>query len=201
MTNKNVEVKRKILHLLFGILLVILLMFGVIGKMHLFILLIIFIIISFLSKKYKIPCIQWFMRHFERAEYIKKFPGRGIIFYIIGVLLVLFLFPMEEMEGIALASILVLAFADSIGHLFGMKFGKIPHPYISTKFVEGWVAGFIAGFIGALIFVPWPEALAASFFAMLVEGIEIKIGADEIDDNLIIPLVAASAIWAVRFFF
>ena len=59
----------------------------------------------------------------------------------------------------------------------------------------------IAGFIGAIIFVPWPEALAAEFFAMLVEGIEIKIGADEIDDNLIIPLVAAIAISAVRFLF
>ena len=102
---------------------------------------------------------------------------------------------------IALASILVLAFADSIGHLFGMKFGKIPHPFVSTKFVEGWIVGFIAGFIGALIIVPWHEALAASFFAMMVEGIEVKLGAEEVDDNLIIPVVAASAIWAVRVLF
>jgi dolichol kinase len=102
---------------------------------------------------------------------------------------------------IVLASILVLTFADSIGHLFGIQFGKIPHPFVSTKFVEGWIAGFIAGFIGAIIFVAWYEALAASFFAMLVEGIEIKIGAEEVDDNLIIPLVAASAIWVVRLFF
>jgi dolichol kinase len=85
--------------------------------------------------------------------------------------------------------------------LFGIRYGKKKHPYVGTKFVEGWIAGFIAGFIAAFVFVPWPEALAASFFAMLVEGIEIKIGAEEIDDNLLIPLVAASAIWAVRFFF
>lgn len=197
MANKNVEVKRKLLHLIFGILLVILLRFGIVEKLHLFILLIIIIIISFLSKKTKLPGINWLMQHFERDKVIKKFPFKGLIFYLIGVLLVLFLFPMD----IALAAILVLAFADSIGHLFGIKFGKIPHPFVSTKFVEGWIAGFIAGFIGALIFVPWHEALAASFFAMLVEGIEIKIGAEEVDDNLIIPLVAASAIWAVRLFF
>jgi len=108
---------------------------------------------------------------------------------------VLLFFPLD----IAMPAILVLAFADSIGHLFGIKFGKIPHPFISTKFLEGWFVGFIAGFIGAFIFVPWPQAIAASFFAMLVEGIEVKIGAEEVDDNLIIPLVAAIAIFAVRY--
>jgi len=193
----KLEVKRKLIHIIFGIVVVVLLKFGFIGKIHIFFSAIIGIIISFLSKKYKIPGIYWFMQHFERAAYIKKFPGKGIIFYLIGILLVLFLFPMD----IVLASILVLTFADSIGHLFGIQFGKIPHPFVSTKFVEGWIAGFIAGFIGAIIFVAWYEALAASFFAMLVEGIEIKIGAEEVDDNLIIPLVAASAIWVVRLFF
>lgn len=197
MIKRNIELKRKILHLLFGVLIVILLMFGIIDKPHLFILLIILLSISFLSKKYKIPGIDWFMRHFERDAYIKKFPGKGIIFYLIGVLLVLYFFPLD----IAMASILVLAFADSIGHLFGIKYGKRRHPYISTKFIEGWIAGFIAGFIAASVIVPWPQALAASFFAMLVEGIEIKVGADDIDDNLIIPLVAAIAIWGVRALF
>ena len=137
------------------------------------------------------------MHTLERDENVGKFPGKGLIFYFIGVFLVLSFFPLD----IAIPAILILAFADSVGHLFGIKYGKKKHPYVSTKFVEGWIAGFIAGFIAAFVFVPWPEALAASFFAMLVDGIEIKIGAEEIDDNLIIPWVAASAIWAVRFFF
>jgi len=197
MDKRNIEVNRKLLHLLLGILLVILLMFGLVDKIHLFIILIVLIILSILSKKYKIPGVYWFMIHFERDENIKKFPGKGFIFYLMGILLVLSFFSLD----IALPAILVLAFADSVGHLFGIRYGKIPHPFVSTKFLEGWVAGLIAGFIGAFVFVPWHEALAASFFAMLVEGIEIKIGADEIDDNLIIPLVAAIAIWGVRFFF
>ena len=197
MANINIEVKRKIFHLLFGILLVILLIFEIIEILHLFILLLITIIASLLSKKTKLLGVYWLMRHFEREEHIKKFPAKGVISYLIGVLLVLFLFPRD----IALAAILVLAFADSIGHLFGIQFGKIPHPFVSTKFVEGWIVGLIAGFIGALFLVPWHEALAASFFAMLVEGIEIKLGAEEVDDNLLIPLVAASAIWVVRYFF
>jgi len=197
MEKRNIEIKRKLLHLFLGIILVALLMFGFIGTIHVFFLMIISIIISSLSKKYKILGMNWFLNNFERNENLKKFPGKGFIFYLIGSFLVLLFFPLD----IAMPAILVLAFADSVGHLFGMKFGKIPHPFVSTKFMEGWIVGLIAGFIGAFVFVPWHEALAASFFAMLVEGIEIKIGADEIDDNLIIPLVAAIAISAVRFLF
>ena len=193
----NVEVNRKLLHMFLGVVLVALLMFGIVGKEHLFGLLIIMLAISILSKKYDIPIVRWLLRNFEREDYVKKFPGRGFIFYIIGSLLVLAFFPMD----IAMPSILVLAFADSIGHLFGIRYGKRKHPYVKTKFVEGWIAGLVAGFMAAFIFVPWQEALAASFFAMLVEGIEVKIGAEEVDDNLIIPLVAAIAIWSVRHFF
>ena len=193
----SVEVNRKLLHMFLGVVLVALLMFGIIGKEHLFGLLIIMLAISILSRKYDIPIVRWLLRNFEREDYVKKFPGRGFIFYIIGSLLVLAFFPMD----IAMPSILVLAFADSIGHLFGIRYGKRKHPYVKTKFVEGWIAGLIAGFIAAFVFVPWHEALAASFFAMLVEGIEVKIGAEEVDDNLIIPLVAAIAIWSVRHFF
>jgi len=193
----NIEIKRKFLHLFLGIILVAMLMYGFIGTIHVFFMIIITIVISILSKRYKVPGIYWFLKNFEREENLKKFPAKGFIFYLIGSFLVLIFFPMD----IAMPAILVLAFADSIGHLFGIRFGKIPHPFVSTKFVEGWIVGLIAGFIGAVIFVPWHEALAASFFAMLVEGIEIKIGADEIDDNLLIPLVAAIAIWGVRTLF
>jgi len=197
MKKRNVEIKRKLLHLILGIILVTLLMFGFIGVLHVFILTIIVIIIPLVNKRYKVPGMDWFLKNFERDENLKIFPGKGFIFYLIGSLLVLLLFP----KDIALPAILVLAFADSIGHLFGMRFGRIRHPFVSTKFLEGWIVGLASGFIGALIFVPWHEALAASFFAMLVEGIEVKIGADEVDDNLIIPLVAAIAISAVRFLF
>jgi len=193
----NLEVKRKIAHILLGVLIVLMLSFGIINKIHIFFLTILIIILSFLNKKHKIPIVYRLMHTLERDENVGKFPGKGLIFYFIGVFLVLSFFPLD----IAIPAILILAFADSVGHLFGIKYGKKKHPYVSTKFVEGWIAGFIAGFIAAFVFVPWPEALAASFFAMLVEGIEIKIGAEEIDDNLLIPLVAASAIWAVRFFF
>ncbi len=195
MNNKEFEAKRQLFHMLFGTAIVALLVYGLLNKAHIFFLIIIGIIISFLSKKYKIPLIYWFLKNFEREKELKTFPAKGVIFYLIGVFLTLSFFPLD----IAMPAILVLAFGDSTSHLFGVRYGKIKHPFADKKFLEGMIAGFIAAFIGALVFLPWHEALTASFFAMLAEGLEIKIGAEQIDDNIIIPLVAAIAISFTRF--
>ncbi|MBW2976740.1 hypothetical protein KY347_04815 [Candidatus Woesearchaeota archaeon] len=192
----SLETKRKLAHLLLGVLIVALILLGFIGKTHLFILIIAGIILSFLSKKYRIPVICLFLENFERKEDLKKFPGKGVIFYLIGAFMVLFFFPI----GVAIPSILILAFAEPASYLLG-SFGRIPHPLKSKRFLEGFIAGLIAGFIAAVIFVQWHEALAASFFAMVAEGIEIKIGAEEVDDNIIIPLVSAVTISVVRLLF
>ena len=95
---------------------------------------------------------------------------------------------------------MVLAFGDSISHMYGLHYGKIKHPLSNRKFLEGTIAGFIAGFIGAWTFLPWHEAFFASLIAMIVEAIEIKIGAEQVDDNLIIPVVAGAVVWVIRLF-
>jgi len=194
MKKRDIEAKRKLFHLLFGIILVILLLYGFLNKTHLFFLIIISIILSAIIKNHKIPILGWFLNEFEREKDIKKFPAKGLIFYLIGAYLVLSFFPME----IAMASILVLAFAEPTSYLFGIKYGKTKHPLHNKRFLEGWTAGIIAGFIGALVFLPWYEAIVASFMAMLAEIFEIRSGADVIDDNIVIPLVAAISIWIIR---
>ena len=193
--NKNIEPKRQLFHMLFGIIIVVLLVYDLLRVTHIFFLVVIGIMLSFLSKKFKIPIIFWFLENFEREKDLKEFPGKGVIFYLIGAFLVLSFFPLD----IAMPSILILAFGDSASHLFGVRYGRIKHPFTDKKFIEGMIAGFIAAFIGALVFLPWHEALAASFFAMLAEGFEIRIGAEDVDDNIIIPLVAAIAISFTRF--
>ena len=190
------EVRRQIFHLFFGILIVILLMFGFIDKWLLFYLIIMGIIISFLSKRIKIPIIYWFLENFERPQDLKRFPGKGVITFLIGAFLVTLFFSMD----IAMPAILVLALGDSVSHIFGIHYGKRKHLLNNKKFIEGSIAGFIAAFIGALIFVPWHEAFFAALFAMIVEAIEIKIGAEQVDDNIVIPLVAAIVITVVRMF-
>ena len=193
--NNGIEAKRQLFHMLMGIAIVALLIYGLINKNHIFFLIVIGIIISFLSKKREIPVICWFLKNFDREKDLKSFPGKGAIFYLIGVFLVLSFFPF----GIAMSAILVLALGDSASHLFGVSHGKIRHPFTDKKFLEGMIVGFIAAFIGALVFLPWHEALIASFFAMLAESIEIKLGAEKVDDNIIIPLAAAIAVSLARF--
>ena len=46
--------------------------------------------------------------------------------------------------------------------------------------------------------LPWFEALLASLLAMIVEAVEIRIGAEQVDDNILIPLVAAIVIMVIR---
>ncbi|MDP3765533.1 MAG: hypothetical protein Q8R04_03400 [Nanoarchaeota archaeon] len=190
----NFEWNRQLFHIFLGITIVALLVYDFIDKKIILIIIIIGLILSYLSKKTRIPVIYNLLETFERKEELEKFPGKGIIFYFIGVYLALLIFS----KDIAMASVMVLALGDSVSHLFGLHFGKMKHPLSKTKFLEGTIAGFIFGFIGALVFLPWWEALLASSAAMTVEAIEIRIGTQQVDDNLIVPFVAGAAVWIVR---
>ena len=190
------EINRQIFHLLFGLAIVILLVYGLLSDEIILGLILIGIILSFLSRRIKVPIIRNLLHRFEREKEIRKFPGKGIIFYLAGIYIVLILFPRE----VAMASIMILALGDSVSHLYGLHYGKIKHPLSSTKFLEGTIAGFIAGFIGAFVFLPWHEAFFASLAAMIVEAVEIKIGTEQVDDNLIIPVVAGAVVWLIRLF-
>ena len=190
----NLELNRQLFHLSLGISIVLLLMYGLIDKNIILILIILGFILSIISRTSKIPIVYHLLEKFERKKEIETFPGKGTIFYFIGVYISLLLFPRE----IAMASIMVLALGDSISHMYGLHYGKIKHPLSKTKYIEGTIAGFLAGFIGAWIFLPWHEALFASLIAMVVEAVEIKIGTEQVDDNLIIPVVAGAVVYIIR---
>jgi len=191
--NKN-ELLRKSLHMLYGVILIGLLVNGIISAFHLFFFTFILIVLSIISRNSKIAILQKLIDVVERDHDKRTFPFKGALFYTLGCFFVAALFPTD----IALASIAILAFGDSINHLFGSRYGKIRHPLNKVKFLEGTLAGFVVGFLAASFFVQWPEALMASLIAMIVEGIELKLGTDEIDDNIIIPIVAATAIIITR---
>ena len=119
MINKinHLELKRKILHILVGITALLLLIYKIITPLTIFIILAIGIFVSLLSLKIRIPLISWFLDNFERNKDKNKLPGRGIIFAATGSLLALQLFE----TNIALASIIILTFADPISHLVGNR--------------------------------------------------------------------------------
>ena len=189
---KKQELIRQLMHILFGLLLVILFSAGLINAWILFYILIASIILSFLSIKYNIPVVSWFLKNFERQN--TRLPGEGFVFFLVGSLLAIKLFS----QDIALASILILSFGDGISHLIGEGIGKRKILFNKSKNIEGLVFGVIAGTLAALFFVSFLEAFVASLAAMLVEAVEIKIRENHIDDNLFVPLVAGTAILLLR---
>ncbi|MFH1653368.1 MAG: hypothetical protein ABIE74_04855 [Pseudomonadota bacterium] len=197
MLNK-LELRRQFFHMLFGVGLVVLINVGILNFEIILILLLLGIVLSILSKRMKIPIVHWFLQRFEREDHLKKFPGKGVIFYLLGTAIIYGLFiHRPEGKNIIMASIMILALGDS-APLFVRHIARIRHPLNDKKFLEGAILGAFLGFIGAVIFVHPLEALIASSVAMFVEGIEIKLGMAEVDDNITIPFVAALVIWLVR---
>jgi len=190
------EVRRQAFHICLGLAIIILLVNNILNSLILFIILIAGILISILSRKFKIPVIYSFLKLFERKDILKTFPGKGVISFLIGCLLVLQLFGRD----IALASIMILTFGDSVSHLFGWHFGRKKHPLNCLKSIEGNIAGAFTGFLGAMLFVSPLTAFLASFGAMTAEAIELRMNNKIIDDNIIVPLVAGTIIHLMRIY-
>jgi dolichol kinase len=190
---KELEIRRQLFHIFWGFVFIALIYFDLINALMIFILIIVFLVGSLLSKKYKIPVIYWFLTKFDRPKDIKELPGKGSWFYLIGVFVSMVLFP----KDITMAAIAVLALGDAIAPLVG-KYGRIKHPFSEKKFLEGTLAGAFVGFIGALLFVRFYEAALAAIIAMLAEGIDLKLGRNPINDNIVIPVVAGAVILLLR---
>jgi dolichol kinase len=187
--NIKQEILRKLGHILFGIILIAgfyFLEWSIFIRI-LFILFLFVILLTLINIKYKIPLIRYFTKDHE-----EKFPLKGLLFFIVGSALVIYIFN----KDIALASIAILTFGDSVSSLasyFGTKY-KI-NPFRKYKSLLGTFVGMIVAFFFALIFVDPLAAAVGSFFGLLSECVAIKLGESDADDNLIVPLVAATAMY------
>ena len=154
----------------------------------LFYILILGLILSIAAKKYNIPVISWFLSNFEKPEYRKKFPGKGVLFLIAGCLLALKLFS----NDIAFASIAILAIGDPASHLVAGNFkGKI----FKKKSLSGLLLSIVLSSVIASLFVQFSHAFIAAAAALTAEVLVIKLGEDPVDDNIIIPLVAGTILY------
>ena len=176
----GLEFRRQLLHMSFGIFLIIMLYLGWFNVYHLIGILVLGYTCSQLCKRFRVPVASWVMDRFERKEYRKTFPGKGPIFFMIGSILVVYFFPLK----IALASMLMLSVGDGVSHIFGKLLSKKTYKHL--KSVEGTIVGIVFSFLGALIFVDVALALWGSIIAMGLEGFDFGL-----DDNLYIPIVAA----------
>jgi len=110
------------------------------------------------------------------------------IFFALGIIFSLILFPVPENYG----AIAILTLGDSSATLFGKKFGRKIFPLNKGKKVEGSVFGFLLAFIGALIFVNPGKALAGAFIGMLTEALPLPI-----NDNLTVPIASGLAMTVI----
>jgi len=191
------EARRQVFHIILGVLLALLVYFELIDFAALLVIVVVGLGISIISRKHDILIISWFLDMFEREEDKKRFPGRGSFYYIVGALIVYGLFITQpDGKSIVAASLVILALGDSMPH-FVAHMARVKNPFSNVKYIEASTFGVMLAFLGAVFFVEPLEALLASFVAMFIEGIDLKIGL-EIDDNMIVPVVAGSVIFLMR---
>tara|TARA_Y100000310_G_C20285711_1_gene624763 strand:- start:134 stop:685 length:552 start_codon:yes stop_codon:yes gene_type:complete len=179
--------------MLLGIIGFFLIFYNIVTPQIIFFILFSGIFLSLICLKIKIPFISFFLDNFERKSE-KQLPARAVIFAVAGSLLALQLFPRD----IALASILILIFADPISHLVGKAFGKTKSPIDNRKNIEGHIAGALISSLLAMFLVSPILALSGALTAMLFESLIIEIQKIELDDNLIIPLAAGTIMYVLK---
>jgi len=101
------------------------------------------------------------------------------IFYALGIMLSLILFP----PNIGYASIAILALGDGFASLFGKKLGGTRYPFNKSKNLEGSIFGFVFAFLGATFFIDPMRAFIGAITGMIVESLPTPIS-----DNIAIPL-------------
>ena len=195
----KLELLRKLVHVLTGIFIVLLFQAHILDISIFGLLILLFGIIVLYNYRAERELLTKILS-VNRAD--KEVPGLDILFYLVGAwLALLFLGVLFGEYHLAYASILVLAFGDSVAHLISRSFGATHTVLTKTTYLEGTVAGIIAASLAAWLYVPWWAALIASVIAMLVEAGELRIGDHHVDDNLIIPLVAGIVLWVMALAF
>jgi dolichol kinase len=174
------ELRRKLLHSLFGLFLIAILYYY--GQKILVLFLSALLVVGSLMIIWRlngrrIPIGNWFEETFEREGV--RFPGYGAFWYVVGTLILVLL--IQDASEIA-AAIVVLAAGDSAATIFGLN-GVHPLPYNERKTVEGSIAFFIFS-IPCCLFVGWTGLLLA-VWAAVAESLLLPF-----DDNLAIPVAS-----------
>jgi dolichol kinase len=184
------ELRRKTLHLILGAFISGMIWLEILDAIILFSFSFFFLGFFLLFREFqkKTPLLYVFFRLFERPKHMCIFPGKSAVFFFFACSFSALLFPRD----IAVASIIILAFGDSISHLVGHHFGKIKTPLHPAKNLEGPLAAIVVSTGIASFFVPLFPAFLASTVAMAIEIPEWKIFGWHIDDNILIPLVSGT---------
>ena len=189
----KLELKRKIWHIVMGLTFIFLVYDGLFDVTAVLGLLLISVIIVVVQKRRMSRVMHFIFEQIEREENLKENPALGMVFYLMGALIVMVILPRE----VFLAVMLILTIGDAAAPLIG-QFGKKAYFYNKKKKWEGIIAGIIFGAAAAMFFVPWYEAILAASAAMILEGFDLKVMGWAIDDNFLIPIVAGIVIGLLK---
>lgn len=124
----------------------------------------------------------------------------GTTYLFIGTLIIVALFP----PSIVTLSLLFLAVADPIASYFGIRYGR--DRLIGRKSLQGSMAAFFACTLVAAGYFMARETmtdrlLLVSLLAGFIGALAELIPVGNLDDNLVLPVVSATLLWLVYFFF
>jgi phytol kinase len=177
----DLELRRKLLHSLFGLVLI-LILFNFERKILIIFLSLLLLFGSMMIvwrlQGNRIPIAGWFEETFERKNV--RFPGYGAFWYVVGTLLLTL--SLNNANEIT-AAILTLALGDSAATIFGIR-GNHYLPYNRRKTIEGSLAFFIFSLPSCLL-VGW-VGLPLALLTAIAESLPVPI-----DDNLLVPITAA----------
>lgn len=188
------EIRRKFLHLLWGLFLALLLWQGIVDWRYFAVLTIICMVVLTcyaLTRKWHHPLFALFFDLLEREKSKQHtIPGLSSFYYHLAFLILAAFFP----RAAAVTGMVVLAVGDTIAFWYGILLGKLPCPWNRKKDMD---ARFVAAGICMLILLPllpWWQSLLASLVGMLVESFDYKQDYPLLDDNFLVPLVTALVI-------
>ncbi|MEM1988331.1 MAG: hypothetical protein QXS41_00620 [Candidatus Woesearchaeota archaeon] len=188
--------ERKIIHIAVGSVIALLWYLNYISAIHIFYLLLISSAVSLIHKYKPLPILKEILEQLSKEDE-KNFPGKGFITFLIGVLITMKLFS----KDIALASIMILTFGDSLSHIFSTTFPKPKLKIKKLKSIFGVLLSFLFSFLFASFFVEPILAFFGSLSAIILELFEIKIEDEVLDDNVMIPLVSGTIMLLIRYHF
>lgn len=188
----KLEIFRKSLHVLSGVVIVLLVHAGLLTVPVLGLLALVSAFLVLFNMRYEKELLTHILS-INRAD--AKVPGIELVSYLFGSWIVLILFPQQ----IAFAAIMILAFGDPVAHLVSTGFGNVHATVSRQSYLYGTLAAIAAGTLAAWLpgYVRLFPAFIASLLAMLVEAGELRIAEHHIDDNFTIPLVAAAVLWVI----
>jgi len=185
--SKNVNLRRKIIHLFYGLALAFLVSYQILNITYFAVLTISLTLILLLNHFRPIKLLVKLIVYFERKP-LPKLLGQGPLVLTWSCFLATLIFP----NPIATVAILNLAVGDSVNALVGyyLNHGKLT----KKKKFEASLASAFATALVSLQYLPPKLFLPATFITAFFEFTEPKIGNQKIDDNIFIPLVSGGVI-------